>query len=155
MAAVIMQQPYIYTPNNAWSSGICDCCQDINSCCCAFWCFSCFMRITSRKFGDSSYGISCCAWPASLGMRVAVRYKYNIGGSICEDIMVTHFCMWCSWCQMSREIKARKQGLKIIQTVPAFQPVPVSAQTRVVPKQQTASVAPAAQAIQMQPIQIG
>jgi len=56
---------------------------------------------------------------------------------------------------MSREIKSRKQDVKIIQTVPVFHPNPMSAQTRFVPQQQMVGVAPAVQPIQMQPGRIG
>jgi len=56
---------------------------------------------------------------------------------------------------MSREIKSRKQDVKMIQTVPVFHPNPMAAQTRFVPQQQMVGVAPAVQPIQMQPVRIG
>uniref|UniRef100_A0A672TC71 Cornifelin homolog n=1 Tax=Sinocyclocheilus grahami TaxID=75366 RepID=A0A672TC71_SINGR len=109
MTTVVVQMPM----KSGWNSGICDCCQDMNSCCYAYWFFPCFTCTTTGEFGESTclplLDIFVCVPPVSLGMRVAVRHKYDIGGSICEDIMVTCCCMWCSWCQMSREIKARKQ----------------------------------------------
>ncbi|XP_067290327.1 cornifelin [Pseudorasbora parva] len=191
MAAVIVQQPYTKS-NGAWSSGICDCGQDLNSCCYAFWCFPCFACSTTGEFGEStclplldligpvlmaSFGVPACVPPVTLGMRVAVRYKYDIGvsfplplpiketgpqfnnlfvlqqGSLCEDIMLSCCCIWCSWCQMSREIKARKQTVTIYQTAPMFQPIPMATTTQVVSTQQSFEVVrgpPAAVASGMQ-----
>ncbi|XP_048033882.1 placenta-specific gene 8 protein-like [Megalobrama amblycephala] len=176
MAAVIVQQPFIKTQSSAWTSGICDCCQDLNSCCYAYWCFPCFTCSTTGEFGEStclplldifgpcllaSFGIATCVPPVTLGMRVAVRYKYDIGGSLCEDIMVSCCCIWCSWCQLSREIKARKQTVTIVQTAPTmFQPIPMTTTTQVVNTQQsfemihTPPVAVAPE-MQMAPIQTG
>ncbi|XP_077098944.1 placenta-specific gene 8 protein-like [Siphateles boraxobius] len=152
MAAVIMQQRYI---NRGWSSGLCDCCQDMSSCCFGFWCFPCFMCSVTGEFGEGTclplldifgpgflafFEIPTCVPSVSLGMRVAVRYKYDIGGNICDDIMVSCCCIWCMWCQMSREIKARKQTV-IVQTVPTmFQPMATT--TRVVSTQQSVSLGP-------------
>lgn len=145
-----------------WSSG-----------CYGFWCFPCFMCTTTGEFGESTclplldifgpailatFGIPVCVPPVSLGMRVAVRHKYDIGvsfslsfisetvnhrrlqniclyvlqqGSICEDIMVTCCCIWCSWCQMSREIKARKaQSVTVVTTQPVIQTIPMTTTTR-------------------------
>lgn len=50
-------------------------------------------------------------------------------GSLCKDIAVSCFCVWCSWCQMHRELKSRKKTPVIInlqtQTVVNLQPAPV------------------------------
>uniref|UniRef100_A0A672S2N1 Cornifelin homolog B-like n=1 Tax=Sinocyclocheilus grahami TaxID=75366 RepID=A0A672S2N1_SINGR len=100
MATVVVQQPLGKDRMEAWNSGICDCCEDLNSCCFAYWCFPCFTCATTGNFGEST----CLPL-----LDIFVRYKYHIGGSICEDIMMTCCCIWCSWCQMSREIKARKK----------------------------------------------
>ncbi|KAK2871244.1 hypothetical protein Q8A67_023771 [Cirrhinus molitorella] len=133
MATVVVQQPSGKAGMEAWNSGICDCFQDLKSCCYAYWCFPCFSCSTTGEFGESTclplldilgpalmaaLGIGVCVPPVALGMRVAVRYKYHIGGSLCEDIMVSCCCVWCSWCQMSREIKARKKAIRMIQPVP-------------------------------------
>uniref|UniRef100_A0A671M0H8 Plac8 onzin related protein 6 n=1 Tax=Sinocyclocheilus anshuiensis TaxID=1608454 RepID=A0A671M0H8_9TELE len=130
MTTVIVQKPQ----KSGWNSGICDCCQDMNSykyvSCYGFWCFPCFTCTTTGDFGESTclplLDIFVCVPPVSLGMRVAVRHKYDIGGSICEDIMVTCCCIWCSWCQMSREIKAHKQTVTVVTTHPVIQPIPMA-----------------------------
>ncbi|XP_065146700.1 placenta-specific gene 8 protein-like [Paramisgurnus dabryanus] len=139
-ATVFVQQPYIVANRySSWSSGLCDCGQDMNSCCYAFWCCPCFACSTTGEFGESTclplldmlgpgfmaaFGAPVCVPPVTLGMRVAIRHKYEIQGSICEDIMVSCCCIWCSWCQMSREIKDRKKPITIITTQPVVQSVP-------------------------------
>ncbi|XP_050977806.1 placenta-specific gene 8 protein isoform X3 [Labeo rohita] len=167
MTTVVVQT----SQKSGWDSGICDCCHDMNSCCYGFWCFPCFMCTTTGEFGESTclplldifgpailatFGIPVCVPPVSLGMRVAVRHKYDIGGSICEDIMVTCCCIWCSWCQMSREIKARKQSVTVVTTQPVIQTIPM-ATSQVFASQQSvgvigASPAAFAPAVQMAPV---
>ncbi len=61
-------------------------------------------------------------------------------GSICEDIMVTCCCIWCSWCQMSREIKARKQTFTVLTTHSVFQPISMATTTQVISTQQSVGV---------------
>lgn len=75
--------------------------------------------------------------------------------------MVSCCCIWCSWCQLSREIKARKQTVTIVQTAPTvFQPMPMATTTQVVSTQQSVEMIRAqpvavAPAMQMAPIQTG
>lgn len=71
-------------------------CIFLSSGCYGFWCLPCFMCSTTGEFGEStclplldiigpcllaSLGIPTCVPPVTLGMRVAVRYKYDIGVS--------------------------------------------------------------------------
>uniref|UniRef100_A0A673LGU2 Cornifelin homolog B-like n=1 Tax=Sinocyclocheilus rhinocerous TaxID=307959 RepID=A0A673LGU2_9TELE len=157
MATVVVQQPLgkmqiISHYVHFWSSG-----------CYAYWCFPCFTCSTTGDFGESTclplLDIFVCVPPVGLAMRVAVRYKYHIGGSLCEDIMVTCCCIWCSWCQMSREIKARKKVVRILQRNPMIQPVPMAVNPQVVAMQQPRVIgaAPlgAGPAVQMGPIKTG
>ncbi|XP_076026311.1 cornifelin-like [Genypterus blacodes] len=110
-----------------WSSGLFDCFDDTPSCCYGFWCCPCFACSTSGKFGENSClplcdiltpallaacGIPLCVPPAAVTMRVAIRHKYGIKGSLCKDIITSCFCEWCSWCQMAREMKHHKQMAK-------------------------------------------
>ncbi|XDV54111.1 hypothetical protein PO909_022473 [Leuciscus waleckii] len=157
-----MQQIYINTRNRGWSSGLFGCCEDCSSCCYAFWCFPCFTCSTTGAFGEGTclplldifgpgflafFGISTCVPPVTLGMRVAIRYKYDIGGNICDDIMVSCCCMWCSWCQISREMKARKKDITIMQTVlpTVIQPIPMATTTQVVSHQSVSVASPVIQ----------
>ncbi|MCJ8742183.1 hypothetical protein PDJAM_G00079240 [Pangasius djambal] len=144
-AVVIQQQQPMAVPRvTAWTSGLFHCCQDMNSCLWAFCCFPCFMCRTSRKFGESlclplvdllgpaiaaSTGMGVCVPPVTLSMRVALRYKYEIPGSLCEDILISCFCICCSWCQMHREIMYRKQTAAVI----SAQPMAINTVTTTVP----------------------
>nr|DBA29628.1 TPA: hypothetical protein GDO54_005697 [Pyxicephalus adspersus] len=115
-----IQQP------EAWGSGICDCCDDMGICCCAFWCFPCFQCSTVSQFGEclclplmdpgcAGYcGNSMVCPPVSMAMRAAVRERYKIRGSICDDCCTLYWCLSCTWCQMAREIKRRKQPIRVV-----------------------------------------
>ncbi|XP_067379819.1 cornifelin-like [Channa argus] len=107
---------------NQWSTGICDCFDDLNVCCFAFWCFPCFACHTTAEFGEccclpllDSVGVAAQLFgfpvlipPVSMSMRVAVRFRYKIPGDMGNDCVYATFCNTCSWCQMAREIKRRK-----------------------------------------------
>ncbi|CAI5642680.1 cornifelin [Oreochromis niloticus] len=113
-------QPIMYTQeSDEWSSGICDCCQDVPGCCCAFWCLPCFACITSRDYGEPL----CLplleifsGWiPAvTMSMRVNMRQRYRIRGTMCRDCVISTFCCACSWCQMSREMKRRNVSVVMV-----------------------------------------
>ncbi|CAL8395668.1 unnamed protein product [Boreogadus saida] len=107
-----------------WSTELLDCCDDMNSCCYAFWCWPCFACTTTKKFGErrclplldiltpavaAAVGIPLCVPPAGLALRVAIRHRYGIKGTLCKDIMASCFCGWCSWCQLAREMKLRNR----------------------------------------------
>ncbi|KAG7484078.1 hypothetical protein MATL_G00045930 [Megalops atlanticus] len=121
-STIVQQQtkPIISAQANQWSTGICDCFDDLPDCCCAFWCFECFACFTAQRFGECLclplLDWTACVPPISLATRVAVRHRYGIQGSICGDCLYVSFCNVCSWCQMSREMKRRQQTLTIITT---------------------------------------
>ncbi|KAG7496526.1 hypothetical protein JOB18_020734 [Solea senegalensis] len=106
-------QPYVMTTvSNQWTSDICDCCEDLPMCCLACWCLPCFTCKTSYEAGEcvclpllDAYG---CIPPMTTSLRVAVRTRYGIEGSICKDCVLSCFCGPCTWCQIAREIKTRK-----------------------------------------------
>ncbi|XP_070688891.1 cornifelin homolog A-like [Pempheris klunzingeri] len=75
----------------------------------------------------------------SLGLRIGIRNRYGIKGSICKDILASCFCGWCSWCQMHRELKARKAKTTIIVNM---QPGPLNAPVPGVVIQQGIMMAP-------------
>ncbi|XP_067308129.1 plac8 onzin related protein 5 [Pseudorasbora parva] len=117
------QQPraFVMAHNSGqWSSEICDCGQDIPECCFAFWCFPCFACSTSRKHGQclclpmlDGFG---AIPPITLAMRVSVRNRYGIQGTICNDCVYSTFCSICTWCQMSREMNIREQNVTLVQS---------------------------------------
>ncbi|XP_042287778.1 cornifelin homolog B-like [Thunnus maccoyii] len=114
MSRPVLRQPQALVSSDAaeWASGICDCCHDMRDCCFAFWCFPCFACKTSRELGESlclpMLDVFGYIPPITMSMRVSVRHRYGIQGSLCNDCVCSTFCLSCVWCQMSREMKKRK-----------------------------------------------
>ncbi|XP_008302547.1 cornifelin homolog A-like [Stegastes partitus] len=116
-------RPYITsTTSNDWTSGICDCFEDLPTCCLAFWCFPCFTCVTSHKAGEcvclpllDGFGLIP---PITTSMRVSVRQRYGIEGTICKDCCYTWCCYSCTWCQIAREIKTRANPILFVNMNP-------------------------------------
>ncbi|XP_020230182.1 protein PLANT CADMIUM RESISTANCE 10 isoform X1 [Cajanus cajan] len=118
-----------------WSSGICACCDDTQSCCIGCLC-PCFLFGKNAEFLGSGTFLGSCVthlilWSAvntaccfltdglcwgvpgclvscyACGYRKALRSKYNLPEAPCGDF-VTHFCCHpCAICQEYREIRER------------------------------------------------
>uniref|UniRef100_A0A3P9D404 Plac8 onzin related protein 1 n=1 Tax=Maylandia zebra TaxID=106582 RepID=A0A3P9D404_9CICH len=88
-------------------TGLCDCCADVGTCCCAYWCFPCMQCQTASKHGW------CCGMP----LLDSVRARYNIPGSCCDDCCKILWCYPCVWCQMNRELKIRENQHPATSTV--------------------------------------
>jgi len=104
-----------------WSTGLCDCTQDVGNCCITCWCpcitFGQIAEITDR--GSSSCGASGalytliaiftgCQWIYSCTYRSKLRALYSLPEEPCNDCLV--HCCCCegfSLCQMYRELKHR------------------------------------------------
>uniref|UniRef100_A0A4W6CHF5 Plac8 onzin related protein 2 n=1 Tax=Lates calcarifer TaxID=8187 RepID=A0A4W6CHF5_LATCA len=95
-----------------WSSEICDCCRDARQCCCVFWCCPCFACKTTKEFGQCLclplLDVLGCVHPITMSMRVSVRHRYGIRGTLCTDCLCSTFCLPCVWGQISTEMKKRK-----------------------------------------------
>ncbi|XP_075440364.1 placenta-specific gene 8 protein-like [Ascaphus truei] len=122
---VVTTQTVTVTQGSGWGSGMCDCCDDCGICCCAFWCFPCLQCRTVSDFGEclclplldplcmGYLGCSGVIPPITMGMRAAVRERYKIQGSLCDDCGISCCCYSCTWCQIAREIKRRRHGTSV------------------------------------------
>ncbi|RXN21511.1 cornifelin-like protein [Labeo rohita] len=105
---------------NQWSSGAFDCCEDMGICCCGFWCTYCLMCKTSEDFGECHCLplLEICfggiMHPITLAMRSSMRERFHIKGSIQNDCCMATCCPACVWCQMARELKARRQNQVVV-----------------------------------------
>ncbi|GAY47018.1 cell number regulator 2 [Citrus sinensis] len=112
------------TSNNAiasapkpWSTGLCDCCDDVSSCCLTCWCpcvaFGRIAEIVDR--GSTSCGVSgslyaiilCltgCSCLYSCFYRSKLRGQYFLEESPCTDCCIHCCCEECSLCQEYREL---------------------------------------------------
>ncbi|XP_075872072.1 placenta-specific gene 8 protein-like [Nelusetta ayraudi] len=129
-----------------WHTSLCDCFEDASTCCYGFWCCPCLACTVSSQFGEGGCLPLCdlcslavtsaleiplmVASPALLSLRASVRHKHKIKGSLCQDIAVSCFCVWCGWCQLHRELKNLRRPPVVINVVniqpaPAVQHVPV------------------------------
>ncbi|KAK5887102.1 hypothetical protein CesoFtcFv8_015736 [Champsocephalus esox] len=80
--------------------------------CLWFWCCPCSACRLSRTLGQCLclplLDVCGCVRPISFSMRVLVRQRYGIRGTMCRDCLCSTFCVPCVWCQMSREVSDRK-----------------------------------------------
>ncbi|KAK1279555.1 Cell number regulator 5 [Acorus gramineus] len=118
-----------------WTSGICACCDDMQSCCIGLLC-PCYLFGKNAEYLGSGtlvgscmthfllWGLLnglCCLFtegcllgcPGSsvacyaYGYRRALREKYNLQEAPCTDLTTHIFCHMCAICQEYREIRER------------------------------------------------
>lgn len=104
----------------AWSSGLCDCFGDMETCCCT-WC--CSILMVGQNAELSTDGQTGCATAAlvygglqilggagrlySFTMRTRLRQKFGLPEEPCNDFVVHCCCQLCAICQETRELKRR------------------------------------------------
>ncbi|XP_059668226.1 protein PLANT CADMIUM RESISTANCE 10 [Cornus florida] len=121
-----------------WSSGICACCDDMQSCCVGLVC-PCFLFGKNAEFLGSGTLIGSCMthfilWALmnmlcclltdgvlfglpgcfvacyACGYRRTLRAKYDLQEAPCRDFVTHFFCHLCAICQEYREIRERSSN---------------------------------------------
>ncbi|XP_048850935.1 PLAC8-like protein 1 [Brienomyrus brachyistius] len=88
-----------------WSTGLFNVCGDMTTCLlgAAFPC--CLDLSLAHQYGE------CLCLPllpgSTLAMRVGIRERFKIRGSVCEDWLAVYCCYPLAVCQMIREVKRR------------------------------------------------
>ncbi|OVA03881.1 Uncharacterized protein family Cys-rich [Macleaya cordata] len=136
-AAIVQQKDdLVPAPGPAqWTSGICACCDDMQSCCIGLMC-PCYLFGKNAEFLGSGTLIGSCmthfilcglvnslccllsegillGFPGcsvacyACGYRRALRSKYNLPEAPCGDFITHLCCHLCALCQEYREIRER------------------------------------------------
>ncbi|XP_063058395.1 cornifelin homolog [Engraulis encrasicolus] len=137
MTAVVMQQQLLLASRpDMWTTGLFDVCDDMNICCCGFWCYHCLVGRTLSEFGEN-HCVACCDFGAPsaviLALRYGVRKQHGIQGTLCNDLCTVAFCGLCAACQVAREIKIRKTQQLVATTVINVQPAALPLQSAAYP----------------------
>ncbi|KAK7850269.1 protein plant cadmium resistance 2, partial [Quercus suber] len=109
-----------------WSTGLCDCSDDVGNCCITYWCpcitFGQIAEIVDR--GTTSCAASgalyaLIAWLTGCGClyscfyRSKIRRQYALEEGSCGDCIVHCCCEPCALCQEYRELKHQGFDLSI------------------------------------------
>ncbi|CAM6127152.1 unnamed protein product [Calypogeia fissa] len=108
-------------PNSGtWTTGVCGCFEDIESCLCGFWCpcilIGRYVEILDQ--GATSCCSACCIFCClqsitgcgclyTCGYRGRLRQKFGLPASPCGDCLTDCCCLCCSNCQVYRELDNR------------------------------------------------
>ncbi|XP_002129917.2 cornifelin homolog A-like [Ciona intestinalis] len=91
--------------NKEWSSGMFACCDDMNICCCVWFCSLCYVPCSMAPRMKEN---CCVGYFGNVAMRSRFRALHHIKGSICSDWCSLFWCGPCATCQLAREMD--KQG---------------------------------------------
>ncbi|CAI5530760.1 unnamed protein product [Closterium sp. Naga37s-1] len=107
-------------PMGSWTTGCFGCFEDINVCCCSFWCpcvaFGRIAEIVTDGNVDAQEAcviwcfVDACLLAAcvySFGFRTKLRAKYNLPGDTIKDFCLDWCCGFCSFSQQYRELQNR------------------------------------------------
>ena len=133
-----MAVPYHAGVPREWSTGICDCFSDCETCCITYFIPSItYGRNKERIEGVGNFVPDCCAFfwfhafckcfvsCLTYQSRTSIRRAYNLKDQPCGDCC-THFCcLSCALCQEARELKLRgatSGGTPALSHVPTVAP---------------------------------
>ncbi len=99
---------YLVQVKPRWNIGLCDCCNNIDTCMLGLLCPCVLYGKLVNKEGDGKFCGSCmkymfCASCSHPGTRRKLRNKYNLPSRPCNDCCTTFFCSQCALCQEYEE----------------------------------------------------
>jgi Cys-rich protein (TIGR01571 family) len=99
-------------PKKTWSTGICDCTKDAESCMYSFCTGSCGVASSFARVTNTNWCTACCLatlvpHTANMVFRYESREAYGIEGDILNDFCTGLWCGPCSTAQIWREAKLR------------------------------------------------
>ncbi|XP_051734524.1 PLAC8-like protein 1 [Ctenopharyngodon idella] len=88
-----------------WSTGLFEVCGDTSTCLMGAFVPCCLDLSLAHQYGE------CVCLPmlpgSTFAMRVGIRERFKIRGSVCEDWTMVYCCYPLALCQMIREMKKR------------------------------------------------
>ncbi|XP_075457153.1 PLAC8-like protein 1 [Ascaphus truei] len=88
-----------------WSTGLFSAFSDKTVCACGLFLLPCLECHLTRIYGE------CPCFPllpgSLLALRVGIRERHKIQGTMCEDWLAVYCCWPFAVCQMARELKRR------------------------------------------------
>ncbi|EDO44794.1 predicted protein [Nematostella vectensis] len=97
----------------SWSSGICGCFEDINTCALTYFCPCVVAGKNAEAVGENCFlhgflsTLGCVGIFCGAKIREKIREKHGIEGSFGNDCIMHWFCPLCAYSQEARELKAR------------------------------------------------
>ncbi len=102
---------------NSWTSGVCDCFQDCDSCfdtlCCP-WCANARQWSAANGIPNNTNNLVLCvniffgtAYLLNCCVRCNINTRFGLNENSCESCCLTMFFPWCTMCQNHRELTSR------------------------------------------------
>ena len=89
-----------------WPDGICNCCNDMSTCCFGLFCPCCLMIDNTKRLDNPDScckNYLCCMGP--FWVRQTIRRRENMRENCCSDCWTVAFCPLLSSCQVNRALK--------------------------------------------------
>jgi len=90
-------------PYREWSSDLCSCCDDMESCCLTYLLGGFYLCCLYSRYDECACAPMCMPMPITA-LRLKHRHRHGIHGSIFNDFCVSVWCGLCAICQLKRDM---------------------------------------------------